>query len=305
MLFAGAVAVIADAVPGATKHLAAASPGWIAGAVAFEVVALAGYAALFHVCFSRAPYLLSRTRSTLIATGELAGFAIVPTGLGGPALRFWALVRSGFPLRTVAVRSVSHGAAFNAPYAVAAIALGVSVALGVGPGHAPLAVALAPIGIVAAAVAITAALTAASRWPRLRGRRVVSSVLAIAPDGLREIPAVLRRPAALPGAFAFWAGDCAVLWASLRACGGSPPVGVVALAYMLGQLGNLLPLPGGVGGVEPLMLGVMTASGVPAGIGAAAVVCYRAIALGLQSFAGIGAVVVLVPSLRESRIRHR
>ena len=67
----------------------------------------------------------------------------------------------------------------------------------------------------------------------------------------------------------------------------------VALAYTLGQLGNALPLSGGVGGVEPLMLGVLTASGVDAGLAAAAIVLCRFVSLGLQALAGAIAVATL------------
>jgi uncharacterized membrane protein YbhN (UPF0104 family) len=67
---------------------------------------------------------------------------------------------------------------------------------------------------------------------------------------------------------------------------------------MLGQLGNTLPLPGGVGGVEPIMLGVMTASGVNLGLGAAAVVLYRFVSLGIQALVGTIAVVALAAALR-------
>lgn len=75
---------------------------------------------------------------------------------------------------------------------------------------------------------------------------------------------------------------------------------MIVLAYMLGQLGNALPLPGGVGGTEPIMLGVMTASGVSLGVGAAAVVLYRFVSLGLQAAAGTIAVATLVPALQRS-----
>jgi uncharacterized protein (TIRG00374 family) len=96
---------------------------------------------------------------------------------------------------------------------------------------------------------------------------------------------------------AYWIGDCAVLWASFAAVGHVPPLDVIVLGYMLGQLGNALPLPGGVGGVEPVMLGVLTASGVDADVGAAAIVCYRAIALGVQAMLGVIALVTLAPDL--------
>jgi uncharacterized membrane protein YbhN (UPF0104 family) len=80
-----------------------------------------------------------------------------------------------------------------------------------------------------------------------------------------------------------------------------PPLGVIVLGYMLGQLGNALPLPGGVGGVEPVMLGVLTASGVDEATGAAAIVCYRAIALGVQSALGAIALATLAPEIGAAR----
>jgi uncharacterized membrane protein YbhN (UPF0104 family) len=75
---------------------------------------------------------------------------------------------------------------------------------------------------------------------------------------------------------------------------------------MLGQLGNTLPLPGGMSGVEPLMLGIFASSGVDLGLAGAAVICYRAIALGVQGALGavaFGAVafVSLGSDLRQER----
>jgi uncharacterized membrane protein YbhN (UPF0104 family) len=56
-----------------------------------------------------------------------------------------------------------------------------------------------------------------------------------------------------------------------------------------------------VGGVEPVMLGVLTASGVGAGVGAAAIVCYRAIALGVQATLGALAFAALAPEIGTAR----
>lgn len=74
---------------------------------------------------------------------------------------------------------------------------------------------------------------------------------------------------------------------------------MIVLAYMLGQLGNTLPLPGGVGAVEPAMVGVLTSSGVSLGLAAAAVVLYRFVSLGIQAVAGTVAVTTLVPALER------
>jgi uncharacterized membrane protein YbhN (UPF0104 family) len=125
-------------------------------------------------------------------------------------------------------------------------------------------------------------------------------VVLVVPDGLAEAPSRIRKPGALLGAIGFWAGDCGVFVAAFHAARGSAPIGVIVLAYMLGQLGNALPLPGGVGGVEPLMLSVLTASGVESGLGAAAIVLYRFISLGTQGVLGALAVGTLVPALRRT-----
>ena len=120
------------------------------------------------------------------------------------------------------------------------------------------------------------------------------------PEGLREVPARLREPAVPLSSVGYWAGDCGVLVAAFHAVHGSAPIAVIVLAYMLGQLGSALPLPGGVGGVEPAMLGVLTASGVDLGLGAAAVVIYRLVSLGIQTVAGGIAVATLVPALQPA-----
>jgi putative heme transporter len=292
-------------VPGAARRLDAADPLWLAAAVALEAVALVGYVALFHAVFARPPHRLTLRRSGEIALGELAGFALVPTGAGGPVVRFWGLRGSGMPWSAIGARSVAYAVLFNLPYLAAALVLGLGAAVGVLPGEASTAATLAPLGVVAVTglVILGVLLARRARWldgPK-RWQRIAREVLAIVPGGLRQVPWFARHPLGPAGAVAYWAGDCAVLWAAFQACGGAPAIGVIALAYMLGQLGNLLPLPGGVGGVEPLMLGIFVASGVDAGLAGAAIVCYRAIALGMQSLAGVASVASLIPAVRRER----
>lgn len=296
--------VIAGVVPGSSARLSHLATGWIAVEVVLELIACAAYALLFHGVFSQDPYLVGYIRSAQIGVGELGAFVVVPTGIGGPALRIWALMRGGMPFRTLTTRSVIHAAIFNFPYIAAAIALGAGVALGLGPGHAPLAVALAPLGVVAASLAlvVVAALLARRQptGPLPRWRSVGRDVVEAIPAGVRELPGRLRHPSLMLYAIGYWAGDCGVLVAAFHAVHGSAPIGVIVLAYMLGQLGNTLPLPGGVGGVEPIMLGVLTASGVNLGLGGAAILLYRFVSLGIQAIAGTIAVATLTASLQRS-----
>jgi uncharacterized membrane protein YbhN (UPF0104 family) len=294
---------IADLIPGSARRLEHAAPAWIAAEVALELMAIGFYASLFHGIFSGGKHRLPFARSAQIATGELGAFVVVPTGAGGPALRFWALIRGGMPFRVVMARSIVHAVIFNVPYVGAAVVLGVSVVIGIGPGHASLLVALAPLGLVAVTIAGAAGATRYARGrrgqPRNRWQALGGEVVHAIPEGIGALPTAARRPGLLLGALGFWAGDCGVLVVAFHAAHGSAPIGVVVLAYMLGQLGNTLPLPGGVGGVEPIMLGVMTASGIGLGLGGAAVILYRLISLGLQAISGALAVTALVPALRR------
>jgi uncharacterized membrane protein YbhN (UPF0104 family) len=305
VLFAAVVVLLGQLVPGAGKRLADASPGWLVLAVAFELLACFGSAAKWWAVFARPPHEIGIKRSVQIALAEIGGFAVVPAGAGGPAARIWGLRSAGMGWRMIGVRSVANGVIFNLPYITAALVLGATVALGVGPGDAPLEVALGPVGVVVVGVLVAGGLTLAGRlrWLNVESgwRHTAGEVLRVAPDGLREVPGLLRRPAAVLGATFFWAGDCLVLWAAFQAVGESPPIAVVVLGYMLGQLGSAVPLPGGVGGVEPVMLAVLTASGVGVAAAAAAIVCYRAIALGVQASLGALAVASLAGGERRAR----
>ena len=79
------------------------------------------------------------------------------------------------------------------------------------------------------------------------------------------------------GAVGYWAWDNAVLWATFHAFGIAPPITVILLGYLIGQLGGLLPLPGGLGGIDGGLIGTLIVYGAPAAGTAAAVLAYRVI----------------------------
>ena len=106
---------------------------------------------------------------------------------------------------------------------------------------------------------------------------------------------LFRADRALLGALAWWAGDIAVLWACFHAFGEPPALAVVVMAYFTGMLGNVLPLPGGLGGVEGGMIAAFLAFGVPAGLAVVAVLSYRAFAFWLPTIPGV---------LSYLRLRH-
>jgi uncharacterized membrane protein YbhN (UPF0104 family) len=90
-----------------------------------------------------------------------------------------------------------------------------------------------------------------------------------------------------------------ILWAGFRALGAAPPVAILALAYLIGELGGLLPIPGGLGGVDAGLLGTLVLYHVSITDAAGAVLAYRAIALVVPTIAGGLAFVALRRTLRD------
>ena len=61
---------------------------------------------------------------------------------------------------------------------------------------------------------------------------------------------------------------------------------MIVVSYFIGQLGNLLPLPGGIGGVDGAMIGALSAFGVPGSLAVVSVLAYRAFAFWLPTLPG-------------------
>ena len=91
------------------------------------------------------------------------------------------------------------------------------------------------------------------RWASGSGRAAhwiarAATVPALAASGVRTAIDLIRsRDPGLLGALAWWGFDIGVLWAMFHAFGSPPPFTVIWMAYSSGTLGNLLPLPAGLG----------------------------------------------------------
>ena len=102
------------------------------------------------------------------------------------------------------------------------------------------------------------------------------------------------------GAVAWWAFDIATLWACFHAYGPDPPpFAVIVLAYFVGMLGNALPLPGGIGGVDGGMIGAFAALGVSSDYAISAVLTYRAFAFWLPTLPGADRLLPAAPAGRR------
>jgi uncharacterized membrane protein YbhN (UPF0104 family) len=273
----------------AWSRVRAGDPLWLLAALGFEALSFAGYVLLFRAVLGDGWF---GWRVSLLIT--FAGVALTRMfaagGAGGIALTAWALRRAGRDRRRVAVDLWSFLVVLYAVFMAALVLAGVGLATGVLAGPAPTALTIPP-AVFGASVIATALLLAASR-----SRRPV--IGAVAAGTRRAMVLVRGRDPRLLGAAGWWAFDVAVLWACLEAFGDAPRAGVTVMAYFVGMLGNLLPLPGGVGGVDGAMIGALIAFGVAAGLAVAGVLAYRVFAFWLPTVAGIPACAAL---FREAR----
>jgi uncharacterized membrane protein YbhN (UPF0104 family) len=307
----GALAVIALVVvfaPGlgeVRERLSEAEPAWLALAVLLEAMSGVSYFLMFRPIFCT--HMPWRT-SWEISWSELAVGSIVPaSGAGGLALGAWILHEGGMPGERIARRSVAFFLIKSSVNFIAVAVLGTLLAVGlVGPElslwltAAPAAAALLLIGVVACVPRLGPGPPPRAEARRLR--RAVASVRRPLVEGTAEAIELIRSrdKVMLLGAFGYWAWDNAMLWATFQAFGASPELAVILMGYLIGQLGGLLPLPGGLGGVDGGLIGTLIVYGAPAATTAAAVLAYRVILFWLPLIVGGLAFLSLRRSLNRA-----
>jgi uncharacterized membrane protein YbhN (UPF0104 family) len=187
--------------------------------------------------------------------------------------------------------------------------LGAGLATGILPGGEGLLLTVVPAVVAAGAIAATLALRRLARGAEARIRRQgegsrwvrLAPALSATSGGIDEALRQLRQadPLLLVGLVGFLVFDQLTFWASFRAVGASPELALIWMAYLIGQLGNWLPVPGGIGGVELGLVGALVLYGLPALTATTAVLLYRAIELWIPAVLGLAAFVQLRLLLRR------
>jgi uncharacterized membrane protein YbhN (UPF0104 family) len=106
--------------------------------------------------------------------------------------------------------------------------------------------------------------------------------------------------AAIAGAVGYLSFDIAALIAAFAAFGGGLPLAPLVFGYVIGQLGGLIPIPGGIGGVDGGLIGALVLYGSSLPQAAAAVLAYRAFQLGVPASLGAIAFIRLRRMLNSS-----
>ena len=264
------VALATSALPGLGQlrsHLAHADPAWVAAAAAAEVGSCAGYVLVFRDTFcARMAWGLSSE----IALAEQAANSLLPAGgAGGLALGAWALHQAGMPTDHIGRRTVAFFVVTSAANFLGVILAGIATFSGVLPGSRSVLFALIP-ALLALLVTLLVAVSpqllrrlGASRpaedrgWGHRIAERLRGLLTGVA-DGVDQALALLHAASfgVVVGSFSYMAFDLAALGCAFAATSHLPAIATLLLGYLVGQLGNLIPMPGGVGGTEAGLVGM-------------------------------------------------
>jgi uncharacterized membrane protein YbhN (UPF0104 family) len=307
-----AIALVVWLTPGLgplRSRLGHASAPWLAAAGVVELLSMLSYVVIFRAVFCAR---MSWRLSYQIGMAEEAANSLLPAGgAGGLALGAWALSRRGLSADHIARRTVAFFFLTSLANVGSVPLFALGFAAGLFPGDSVPWFTYG-FGIAATlAIALTVAAPrfyhrfAARRAPLRAGagrlRRWARDAVDALGNGASDTLSLLRqRPVpVLAGSLGYMVFDIAALGASFAAFGRSPDFGVLVFGYLIGQLGGLVPLPGGIGGTEGGLIGTFALYHVPVSASAAAVLAYRALQLWLPGILGSIAFIRLRSTLRE------
>ncbi|MGH2908359.1 MAG: lysylphosphatidylglycerol synthase domain-containing protein [Solirubrobacteraceae bacterium] len=236
-----------------------------------------------------------------LGMAEQATNVLLPTGgAGGLALGAWALHQGGMESERIGRRSVAFFVLTSLPnFAVTAV-LGLLLLLRVLTGTDPIVWTVVFTALAVVVSLVTALLPVILRrlaHNRLQGKvsgrlRIVVFSLA---GGIRDVGTLVRerRWRAILGALGYLVFDIAALLVAFAAFGSHSALGPIVFGYVIGQLGGLIPLPGGVGGTDGGLIGALVLYGSPLTTATAAVLAYRAFQVGVPAVLGAFAFVGL------------
>ena len=309
------VVIAINALPGLDEvktRLENADAFWVVMIAVAEVGSCLGYLVVFRSTFCSQ---MSWRLSYQIAMAELAANSLLPSGgAGGLALGVWALKQAGMPTGHIARRTVAFFVVTSAANFIVLIVVGLAVFLGVLSGKGDASLSLLPAVITALGALIVGLSPGLLRALGKRGQRIkregqegrvmkaVRSALEAIADGVDQAKALLRSHSfgVIFGSLAYMGFDIAALGAGFAATGDVPAFSTLVLGYLIGQLGNLIPLPGGIGGTEGALIGVFALYGVSLTEASAAVLAYRLFQIFIPALLGVPAFFMLRHSLMHA-----
>jgi len=293
------VAGLLAAVPGlrhVADQLADVNPWWIVLAAVLEVGSCAGYVLVFQQVFRRAP----RRFAMRVALSEMAFGAVLPVGgAGGIAIGAYIVKAKGGPVRRFAERSAVLFLLTSAVNVATLVLAGLVVGLHIAPAPHSVLLGLLPAAVGIAVLVGFAAIPALARRfgeGTGRARRWLGVTSGVIEETIRELRAPAWRHL---GAVAYLWCDIAMMWVCFRALGHAPAIAALALAFLIGYLGNVIPIPGGIGALDGGLTAALILYGADPATAAAAVLVYHAIVLWIPTLLGTIAFLRLRPTIAD------
>ncbi len=305
-----AVVLAAPGLGALRTKLKHASPGWLMLGIVLELLSALSYVLVFRAVFCPR---MSWRMSYQIGMAEQAANSLLPAGgAGGLALGAWALRRGGTPSDHIARRTVAFFLLTSLANVGTLILFAIGFAVGLSGRDPSPGVTFGFAGLALAAVVIVIVLVPALTNRYLRGRDplpddagrlrvVVRRGIEAVGQGVRDALSLLRQRqlGVLIGSLGYMAFDIAVLGVCFRALGHGPSLEVLVVAYIIGLLGGIVPVPGGIGGTEGGLIGAFALYHAPLATTTVAVLAYRTIQLWLPALLGFVAFIQLRNELRR------
>ncbi len=295
-------------VPRIWQDVTEGNPLYVALAVPMEVLSIGGYVVLFWAVYGAAARMstqgadtparpLSLRESMQLTTSRLAlGDTLPGGGATGFAVQFWALARAGFTAAQISRTTTAFLVLSNTLMTLMIVVLGVLIGRGLVAGDLHPALTWVPAAIAALVVAVILGFAWKGRRfvppdpdsrPALTGRfaKLRTTLRDIGdrlPPGAYDAMRIIRRHAAIGGMVTNPGFDFVAFYLGIAAVTEPIALPVMLLAYFIGQVGSLIPLPGGIGGVQGLAIGVLVAGGMEAHSATAGVLVWTGVALGTQ-----------------------
>lgn len=263
------------------------NPLWLGAAVALELGSCLGYVVVFRRFFPEPPRSVSRQ----VAWISMGAGAVLPGGnFSSAAATGWLLRKHGIGARRLVERCGALLAFLTLfGFAVNGVA-GALLLVGIGHGPHDLEHAGIPILVSIFVLGLAVAIMLIGR--RVRGRTATTArSIAASLEGAWK--SVARPHWRLVGAAAFLWLDMAALWAACRATG--HPLGPLALAvaYFIGYLATMIPVPAGIGVLDSGLAGALVLYGFSPAASVSAVLVYHAISIWIP---GSGGLVAWLPT---------
>jgi uncharacterized membrane protein YbhN (UPF0104 family) len=296
------VLILVPGLDGVRSAISAASGWWVAASAGIQLLGIAGAVVFVQLVFSDVPGRLTWK----MGGAQMAANVLMPTA-GNTAVGYWTLRSIGWALEPFAERTAVMIIAPTAPNVLLIVLFGLGMGIGVfgGPSDWWLTFLPAAIAIVIVAVAIWAA-----RWGhRLAARthrRWLREGLHVLATGVTGTVEVLRRRSwRVLGTWVEVLGAIGALWTALIAVGEHLPFAVVAMGYLIGQVAQVIPVPGGIGAIDAGVTGVLVLYGAEFSGAAAGELIAHGLALILPLMAGAIPFALLPREIKRTRVRMR